>query len=79
MFEGCFESYRRTNYVGLGIFLGLTVKAGGLSEEPSELPLPSAFAYGAAGDRTPCRTDLTVRTARQHLSGSFTRSLLAAA
>lgn len=50
MLESCFGSYQRTNDVRLGIFLGLTIKAGGLSEEPSELPLPSVFADGAAGD-----------------------------
>lgn len=45
VFERCFESYQSTNYVRLGIFLGLTAEAEGLAREYSVVPLPSAFAY----------------------------------
>lgn len=45
VFGRCFESCQRTNYVRLGVFLGLTVEAEGLARECSVLPLPSVFAY----------------------------------
>lgn len=46
VFERCFESSQRTNYIRRGIFLGLTIAAEGLAREYSVMPLSSVFAYG---------------------------------